>query len=119
MRGFPRTPIGGRRLVRVSRARSAVHMVAALWISLAVWNVVVFCCYAFDKRRAKRGGRRVSEKRLLLLLWLCAPIGAALGMRILRHKTRKKSFLVKATLLFVLNPLWLVVVWQAGWLPSM
>ena len=53
--------------------------VLALW--LAVINVVTFAVYGADKRRARRGAWRVSEKTLFLLPLLGGSVGALAGMR--------------------------------------
>ncbi|MEZ5967353.1 MAG: DUF1294 domain-containing protein [Planctomycetota bacterium] len=85
------------------------------WVVLG-FNALAWVAFAWDKWRARRGGRRVPEARLLLLLWLGC-LGAWCGMRMFRHKTRKTSFLWRAILLTVLNPLWWLV-WRQlrGWL---
>jgi uncharacterized membrane protein YsdA (DUF1294 family) len=65
-------------------------------IFLAIYvilNGIVFCIYAYDKRKAKRNSRRTSEKRLLILA-LIGPIGAYSAMNIFRHKTLKTKFLL-------------------------
>jgi uncharacterized membrane protein YsdA (DUF1294 family) len=59
----------------------------------AILNGIVFCVYAYDKRKAKRNSRRTSEKRLLILAFI-GPIGAYGAMNIFRHKTLKTKFLL-------------------------
>jgi uncharacterized membrane protein YsdA (DUF1294 family) len=59
----------------------------------AILNGIVFCVYAYDRRKAKRNSRRTSEKRLLILA-LIGPIGAYCAMNIFRHKTLKTKFLL-------------------------
>lgn len=59
---------------------------------LAIWNVVVFVLYAEDKRRAKRGLWRISEKTLLLSSLLLGGIGAWISGHICHHKTKKIYF---------------------------
>ena len=60
--------------------------------ALAVWliaiNLVTFAVYGADKRRARRGAWRVPEKTLFLLPLLGGSVGALLGMRGFRHKTK-------------------------------
>jgi uncharacterized membrane protein YsdA (DUF1294 family) len=65
-----------------------------IWIAYAVWNAVVFSLYAVDKRKAKKGEWRVSEKTLLLTAFLLGGAGAFLGMLVFRHKTKHTSFTV-------------------------
>lgn len=63
-----------------------------LWMALAAWNLFVFCVYALDKLRAKRGWRRTPEATLLWLGALAGGPGASLGIFGVRHKTRKPRF---------------------------
>lgn len=64
--------------------------------ALAVWliaiNLVTFAVYGADKRRAQRGAWRVPEKTLFLLPLLGGSVGALLGMRVFRHKTKHWYF---------------------------
>ena len=64
--------------------------------ALAVWliaiNLVTFAVYGIDKRRARRGAWRVPEKTLFLLPLLGGSVGALLGMRVFRHKTKHWYF---------------------------
>jgi uncharacterized membrane protein YsdA (DUF1294 family) len=57
------------------------------WMTLMV--------YYFDKGRAKKGRRRISEKSLIMFS-MVGPIGAILGIWMLRHKSRKAAYLVWA-----------------------
>ncbi len=61
-------------------------------IYLAVVNLLTFGVYGWDKRRAAKGQRRISERELLLWAVAGGSIGAFFAMRRFRHKTRKKSF---------------------------
>lgn len=56
-------------------------------------NLVALAMYAHDKAMARKGGRRSSERSLLVAA-LIGPFGALLGMRWFRHKTRKARFLL-------------------------
>ncbi len=64
--------------------------------ALAVWliaiNFLTFALHGADKRRARRGAWRVPEKTLFLLPLLGGSVGALLGMRVFRHKTKHWYF---------------------------
>ena len=62
-----------------------------LVLVMSLWTFVV---YGFDKRRAVRGGWRVSEQTLHLLALLGGWPGAYLGQRLFRHKISKVPFLM-------------------------
>ncbi|KAA9015728.1 DUF1294 domain-containing protein [Sphingobium limneticum] len=67
-------------------------------------NLVAFTLFAMDKRRARMGLRRFSERTLLLWALIGGTPGAVLGRHVFRHKTRKQPF---STLL------WLIAAAQA------
>ena len=67
-------------------------LTAALLLYLAAVNVVAFAVYGADKRRAKKGKRRVPEKTLFLLAAIGGSVGALAGMYAFRHKTRHWYF---------------------------
>lgn len=64
----------------------------ALLVYLALVNLVAFAAFLIDKRQARRGGYRLSERALLGLALLGGSVGAFAAMQIARHKTRKLSF---------------------------
>ena len=64
-----------------------------LIVYLAAINLLTFCVYGADKRRAKiPGARRVPEKTLFALALLLGSPGALLGMLVFHHKTRHWYF---------------------------
>ena len=67
-------------------------LTAALLAYLAAVNAITFAVYGADKRRAKKGKRRVPEKTLFLLAAVGGSVGALAGMRSFRHKTRHWYF---------------------------
>jgi Predicted membrane protein len=73
---------------------------------LVVLNVISFSMFVSDKKRAVKGSRRTSE-RTLLIVALFGPFGAAIGMNLSRHKTRKLKF--KLVYLFLVLHLVLIV----------
>ena len=65
---------------------------AALWLAWLAVNAAAFTLYGVDKRRARRGEWRISERTLLTAAWLMGGVGAHLGMRRFRYKTRHAAF---------------------------
>ena len=64
-----------------------------LTVYLAAINAAAFALYGWDKWRAKvPGARRIPERTLLGIALLGGSLGAILGMRVFRHKTRHKKF---------------------------
>ena len=63
-----------------------------LLVTSALFSVLAFAVYGFDKRAARLGRRRVPEAHLHLLASLGGWPGALLAMRVFRHKLRKAGF---------------------------
>ncbi|MCA8911231.1 MAG: DUF1294 domain-containing protein, partial [Planctomycetes bacterium] len=60
-------------------------------------NLVAFVAQWWDKRLARTGAKSRTPERTLLMLGLpLAAAGMLLGMRTFRHKTKKRSFQLKA-----------------------
>ena len=78
-------------------------IVFALAAYLLGINLLAFCAFGRDKRLAQRGLRRIPEMRLLLYAALGGALGAWLGMRVFRHKTRKPLFRLLVPLLLLLH----------------
>ncbi len=69
-------------------------------------NLLTILAFGWDKSRAEREKRRISEFHLLLFAFLGGFPGAWAAMSLFRHKTRKTSFKLKLALVTLLNPLW-------------
>ena len=78
-------------------------IVFAAGLYLLAVNLLAFCAFGRDKRLAQTGRRRVPEARLLLYAALGGALGALLGMRVFRHKTRKPLFRLLVPLLLLLH----------------
>lgn len=65
----------------------------AEWLLLpGVFSGLSFACYAFDKRRAGRGGARMPEAQLLAIDALGGWPGGFVAQQLLRHKNAKTSY---------------------------
>lgn len=61
-------------------------------IYLLLVNVSAFGAFAIDKAAAESGRWRIPESTLLMLAFAGGSLGALIGQRVLRHKTRKQPF---------------------------
>lgn len=76
-----------------------------IYIYVAGVNLLAFYLYYYDKKLAKHGTWRISEKNLLVIALLGGSIGALIACRKFRHKTKKWSFKIF---------LYLILLAQAG-----
>ena len=79
---------------------------------LIATNLLAFILYGLDKRRARKGSRRIPEARLLLVAALGGAPAAWLACSLFRHKTRKRSFQVKLVLATALCAAALYFAWR-------
>ena len=71
----------------------------------AILSLLAFILYGADKRRARQGLWRISEKTLLLTSFLGGALGGLAAMQLFRHKTRHWYF-------YAVN--FLGLAWQIG-----
>jgi Predicted membrane protein len=57
-----------------------------------IWNFFVFFLYGIDKSNAKNGRWRIPNKVLLACSFCLGGIGAYLGAKTFRHKTKTGNF---------------------------
>ena len=74
-----------------------------------VMSLISFLMMGWDKRCARKGRWRVSEKALFLSAILMGAIGGVIGMRVFRHKTKHWYFKLFFPLLAALQIV--LVVW--------
>ena len=72
------------------------------WIFWII-NVVTFCTYAWDKRKAILGYKRIPEIVLLLLAFIGGAIGALCGMWLFRHKVKNPQFYITIPILLIIQ----------------
>ena len=89
-------------------------MLELAWSLVLLWNVLTLATFGWDKWRSSRERPRVSERRLLWMLFLTGWVGAWLAMAWFRHKTVKQPFRRYAALWTAINPFWLLVWWSWG-----
>ena len=68
-----------------------------------ILNGIAFLLMGYDKHSAQAQKQRISERTLLSFAFFGGTIGSGFGMLIFRHKTAKRSYLVK---------FWLIVIVQ-------
>lgn len=71
---------------------------------ITVINIITFIIYGIDKYQAIKQKERISEFSLLLLSSISS-YGAALGMAIFHHKTKKIKFKLSVTFFLIINTL--------------
>lgn len=84
----------------------------ATGIYFAAISLVAIATTCLDKHRAKKGKWRVSEARLMLLGFLGGALFEWITMRIIRHKTKRKKFMVGLPIFFILH----AAGWAAGFI---
>ena len=71
-----------------------IFSVKNIVIYLILINIITFLAMYIDKRKAKKGKRRIPEKTLFVLVGLGGGIGGILAMYLFRHKTKKTRFVI-------------------------
>lgn len=80
-------------------------------------SLLTFLLFALDKARAaRRKGRRIPERTLLLCAALGGTLGAYAGRWLLRHKTRKQPFVLRLHLIAAGQAGLVGLAWVWGWL---
>jgi uncharacterized membrane protein YsdA (DUF1294 family) len=74
-----------------------------LFYYFLILNIMAFIQIAYDKHLAKIQKQRISELTLLSFVFFGGTVGSSLAMLTFRHKTAKKSYLLK---------FWLIVIVQ-------
>lgn len=75
----------------------------------AVMTLLTFALFAYDKASAKKGGRRIPERALLLCSFLLGGAGGLLGMLVCRHKTKHWYFCLLVPIFAALSVVVVVV----------
>ena len=78
-------------------------MITILAGYLVIINIITLAVYGSDKKKAINHEWRVPEKILLLLAFVGGSVGALLGMKVFRHKTKHLKFIICNPLFFILQ----------------
>lgn len=74
-----------------------------LTVYLIIINAAAFLLMLADKKKAMKHAFRIPEATLLGVAVIGGSLGAVLGMRIFRHKTRKLKFTLGLPLLLAVH----------------
>lgn len=102
--------------LRTSPYRAPVSRPLVLLAWMGLLSLAAFLAHVLDKRAAARGGRRVPERTLHLLALLGGWPGSLAAMSLVRHKTRKCSFLALTAGVVLLHAALGYAAWKSGWL---
>ena len=89
-----------------------MHTTVPILAALAALNLISFGLMALDKRRARRGKRRIPEKTLFLAAACFGGLGGVLGMALCRHKTKHWYFRVFFPLFLAVQAALLAAGWH-------
>jgi len=83
-----------------------------LGLYLIAVNFLAFALMGIDKGRARRHGRRISERALFFFPLMGGALGGIAGMGLFRHKTLHRSFRLGLPALLALQAA--ALVWALG-----
>lgn len=79
-------------------------------------SLITVCITAADKIKAKKGKRRISERALFILAFLGGSLSEYITMKVIRHKTLHKRFMIGLPVIIFLqiSAVIFLVLWQKG-----
>ena len=80
-----------------------IFSVKNIVIYLILINIIAFLAMYIDKRKAKKGKRRIPEKTLFIITALGGGIGTIAGMYTFHHKTKKLKFTIGLPTILILE----------------
>lgn len=63
-----------------------------LTVYFLIINIITFFYFGLDKIKSQFNSQRISEARLLFLVFIGGALGGIAGMKFFHHKTKKTSF---------------------------
>ncbi len=85
-------------------------VLAVIIVYLLIVNIVALVMYYLDKQKAIKDKWRTPESVLIGVAAIGGSIGALLGMKMFRHKTKHKKFTIGVPLILVIQVVVAVVV---------
>jgi uncharacterized membrane protein YsdA (DUF1294 family) len=79
------------------------YAIRVLAIYFAAMNLYGLLIMYVDKKKSKGNGSRISERQLFVVTALGGFLGTIMGMRLLRHKTKKTYFNVLFPLILIVE----------------
>lgn len=70
---------------------------------LILINIIAALICALDKRKARKGGWRIPEQTLFMLVFFGGGIGMYLTMKKIRHKTKHKRFMIGIPIIVIMQ----------------
>lgn len=91
-----------------------IYGLAALYFLLI--SVITSCITAADKIKAKKSKHRTSERTLFILAFLGGSVGEYITMKLIRHKTLHKRFMIGLPVIIFLqvSVIIIFILWQTG-----
>ena len=77
-----------------------------------ILNLFSFLLMGWDKRLARKKRWRIPEARFFALALLGGAPGVWLGMQFFHHKTKHKQFIFGVPALFLLNLIFVYLIWK-------
>jgi len=79
---------------------------------LVAMNLIGFLAMGIDKKRAIKKMWRIPERTLLQIALFGGGIGAFLGMKLFRHKTKHAVFFITLPILAVIDILLIIMIYR-------
>ncbi len=80
------------------------------WLGI---NLIAFLQFGADKRRARKGKWRISERMLFFTAMLGGSAGSILGMRHFHHKTLHRKFAIGLPVLLLFQSILMICIGYA------
>ena len=84
-------------------------MTGVLTELMGAMSLLAFCLMGIDKKRARQGKWRISEKTLMTAAALFGAPGALAGMYVFRHKTKHVKFRIGLPVMLAVQLVLLIV----------